>query len=92
MYSTRARTGCHSAARGLPQRPLLPCLSPHTRHMPLLAHSPAPQRTAWRHLTKASTNHIWHTDMAGPLQGAEAALKSMSVEQLKTLLVVATPC
>jgi len=60
MYSTRARTGCHSAARGLPQRPLLPCLSPHTRHMPLLAHSPAPQRTAWRHLTKASTNHIWH--------------------------------
>jgi len=30
--------------------------------------------------------------MAGPLQGAEAALKSMSVEQLKTLLVVATPC
>ena len=85
MYSTRARTGCHSAARGLPQRPLLPCLSPHTRHMPLLAHSPAPQRTAWRHLTTS-------TDMAGPLQGAEAALKSMSVEQLKTLLVVATPC
>ena len=89
MYSTRARTGCHSAARGLPERPRLPC--PVPAYAPRPPRTLAPQRTAWRHLTKASTNHT-RSDMAGPLQGAEAALKSMSVEQLKTLLVVATPC
>ena len=54
MYSTRARTGCHSAARGLPQRPRLPCLSPHTRHMPLLAHSHHSEQHAT--LDKGSTN------------------------------------